>query len=154
MLTIHLVGFAFVWLSWPPPEPLPYPAVYYDEHGISLHDLDRFPNQKTCRQMLEWNRQYQASLRAVILVAHDGDLAILNAEYTDTQKRFWVVDRLDDAFYYSGNDVKRSHLRRLREMLGETDYQLGRLPCYLPAPSLITWPQSGWPPPSPLVDEP
>lgn len=95
-------------------------------------DAERFPDEMFVRRALDLNRARRLRLSdrlAVDLIFAEG----LRAEIAELDRRYEVWDSLRDARQqYYHVQVRRIALRRLREMIGDEGYAMGRMPRAVP----------------------
>jgi hypothetical protein len=98
----------------------------------TLADADRFPGRDAVNQMIQFNRTYRHTLEArQVWEADRAD--VIGVALTETDRLYKVWDAVRDArceFY--NVTVRRQALKRLREALGEQEYQAGTLPPHVP----------------------
>jgi hypothetical protein len=91
-----------------------------------------FPSKQTCRRLLEFNCRYQQYLRARrdLLPARYWHYVAVLAE---TQRRYEIWDALEDVQTpWLSRDRRLERLATFRNLIGESAYRLGHVPCHVP----------------------
>lgn len=97
-----------------------------------LHDSHRFPDRGTVSDLLAFNRAYREHMetRQAVEIVHWWEF---REAVQETDRLYQVWDTVRDArceYYYV--TVRRTALKRLREMLGDEDYYAAKLPPHVP----------------------
>jgi hypothetical protein len=96
-----------------------------------LHDAARFPERTIVNELLLFNRAYRQHLENCLpLYPNNADM---RAAKEEVEQLYQIWDCVRDArceYYYV--HIRRQALKRLHDMLGETDYQQANLPPHVP----------------------
>lgn len=97
-----------------------------------LSDHLRFPSRDRANEFLSFNRAYRRHLESRQFLNQDrGSELILAARETDCLYQLWdAVRDCRGEHYYVG--VRRQALKRLRDMLGQENYESAKLPPCVP----------------------
>lgn len=97
-----------------------------------LVDLNRFVDRGTANDLLRFNRAFKQEIeKRMVWEADRADIFEQVLKYNEKCYHAW--DAFRDArcdFYYVS--VRRVALKKFRDAIGETDYNLGKMPDYVP----------------------
>lgn len=97
-----------------------------------LSDCRRLPDRRTVNELIKFNREYRKNLEdRQVWEADRSD--ILHAAMQETDRLYRQWDAVRDAqcdFYYV--TVRRTALKKLRDVIGQDAFLAGQMPSYVP----------------------
>lgn len=97
-----------------------------------LVDCTRLPDRRTINELVKFNREFKKHLEERLIWETDREDVLWQA-INNTELLYKQWDAIRDAqcdFYYV--TVRRSALKKLRYDIGETDFNNGKMPDYVP----------------------
>ncbi len=102
------------------------------EGYVSLWDLDRFPDEETCRELCNFSQAHKDWLksRPCLDLVNQFEWCEWFREADERHDAWWEL--LVSHSKSNRAPERRNHLRRLRRMIGHDWYEQGRMPHIIP----------------------